>query len=169
MLYAHRVGTGNRKHCLVRCCKYFSVTSNKSLSGQSKILIRLGALWGAGLSSSSFAAYAKRPFFACCYFIIISKRWKKLCRMRTVEIQIIVRNKHVKVCIKEHVCQIAIVETKVIMRIRVVRSWSSLSANLFTCTNVACFTVFKNSVSGQLNLWSGCVAALTSLCKRRTY
>ena len=27
MSYAHRVGTGNREHGLVRCCKYFSVTS----------------------------------------------------------------------------------------------------------------------------------------------
>ena len=40
MSYAHRVGTGNREHGLVRCCKYFSVTSNKSLSEQSKTLIR---------------------------------------------------------------------------------------------------------------------------------
>ena len=60
MSYAHRAGTGNREQGLVRCCKYFSVTSNKSLCGQSKTLIRLRALWGAGLCAPSFAAYAKR-------------------------------------------------------------------------------------------------------------
>ena len=56
---------------------FFSVTSNKSLSGQSKTLIRLRALWGADLCAPSFAANAKRPIFACCYFIISSNRWKK--------------------------------------------------------------------------------------------
>ena len=74
MLYPYRVGTGNREHGLVRCCKYVSVTSNKSLSGQRKTLIRLRALWGAGLCAPSFAAYAKRPIFECCYFIISSNR-----------------------------------------------------------------------------------------------
>ena len=51
--------------------------------------------------------------------------------MRTVEIQIIVRNNYVKIRKKVHMCHIPIVETKIILRIRVVRSWSSLSANLF--------------------------------------
>ena len=94
--YAHRIGTGNREHGLVRCCYlFFSVTSNKSLSGQSKTLIRLRALCGAGLCAPSFAANAKRPIFACCYFVISSNRWKSLCRMRTGEIQLTVRNKYV--------------------------------------------------------------------------
>ena len=46
MSYAHRVGTGNREHDLVmvRFCKYFSITSYKSISGESKTLIRLSAL-----------------------------------------------------------------------------------------------------------------------------
>ena len=165
MSYAHRVGTGNREHGLVRCCKYFfSVTSNKSLSGQGKTLIRQRALWGAYLCAPSFAADAKRPIFACCYFIISANRCKRLCRMRTVEIQITVRNKYVKIHTKMH---IPIIETKLILRIRVVRSWSSLSANLFT--NVVCFTAFNNSVSGQLKPRSGCVAARISLCTRRSY
>ena len=30
MSYAHRVGTSNREHGLVRCCKYFSVTRQHS-------------------------------------------------------------------------------------------------------------------------------------------
>ena len=99
--------------------------------GQSKTLIRLRALWG-GACAPSFAANAERPIFACCCFIISSNRWKSLCRMRTGEIQIIARNKYVNIHKKVYMCHIPIVETKLILRICVVRSWSSLSANLFS-------------------------------------
>ena len=44
MSYAYRVDTGNHEHSLVRCCQYFTVTSNKSTSEQSKTLIQLRAL-----------------------------------------------------------------------------------------------------------------------------
>ena len=40
MPYACTVYTGNHEYSLVRCCQYFSVISNKSISEQSKTLIR---------------------------------------------------------------------------------------------------------------------------------
>ena len=66
-------------------CQY-SVSSNNSISRQSKTLIRLRALWCACLSASSLAAYATRHISACCCFILSSYMWTSLCHMRKVEI-----------------------------------------------------------------------------------